>query len=133
MIPNIMQVLSGAIRDRRCVAIRYHDQRQVRVIEPHAVYSNERGELVLDGYQTRGFSASGRPPPFWRPFRLNKIAAVTVLKERFEARVTEGFSRNRLKYRNGCLAIVDDHQPAFQYPTQHMDMGPFLPEGPRRS
>jgi predicted DNA-binding transcriptional regulator YafY len=133
MLANIMQVLSGAIRERRCVAIRYHDQRQVRVIEPHAVYSNDRGELVLDGYQTRGFSSSGRPTPFWRPFRLKRISAITVLKERFEARVTEGFSPSRLKYRNGCLAIVEDSRPAFQYPTQHTDMGPFLPEGQRRS
>lgn len=132
MIPNIMQVLSGAIRERRCIAIRYHDQRQVRVVEPHAIYSNERGELVLDGFQTRGFSSSGRPPPFWRPFRLKKIAAITVLKERFEPRVAEGFSPNRLKYRSGCLAIIEDQPPAFQYPAQHSDMGPFLPEGWRR-
>jgi predicted DNA-binding transcriptional regulator YafY len=128
-----MQLLSQAVRDQCCVAIRYHDQRQVRVVEPHAIYSNDRGELVLDGFQTRGFSASGRPPPFWRPFRLKKISAITVLKERFEPRIAEGFSPNRLKYRNGCVAIVADRRPAFQYPTQHSDMGPFLPEGTRRS
>ncbi|UCH53356.1 MAG: WYL domain-containing protein [Pseudomonadota bacterium] len=132
MLANIMQVLSQAIRERHCIAIRYHDQRQVRVVEPHAVYSSDRGELVLDGYQTRGFSSSGRPTPFWRPFRLKRIAAITVLRENFEPRVAEGFSSSRLKYRNGCLAIVQDKRPAFQYPTQQTDMGPFLPDDRRR-
>jgi predicted DNA-binding transcriptional regulator YafY len=133
MLPNILQVLSQAIRDTRCVAIRYHDQRQIRVVEPHAIYSNERGDLVMDAYQTRGYSASGRPTPFWRPFRLKKITAVSVLKEGFEPRLSEGFSVNRLKYRSGLVAIVEDRQPAFTYPTQHAEIGPQLPEGVRRS
>jgi len=132
MLPNILHQLSQAIRDRRCVAVRYHDQRQVRVIEPHAIYSDERGDMVLDAYQTRGYSASGRPPPFWRPFRLKKIAALQILKEQFEPRTSEGFSTNRLKYRNGVVAIVQDHRPAFTYPTQQTEMGPFLPAHLRR-
>jgi hypothetical protein len=114
------------------VAVRYHDQRQVRVIEPHAIYTDERGDMVLDAYQTRGFSAAGRPPPFWRPFRLKKITALSILKEQFEPRTSEGFSTNRLKYRNGVVAIVQDNRPAFTYPAQQTEMGPFLPEHMRR-
>jgi len=133
MLPNIMQVLSQAIRDSHCVAIRYHDQRQVRVIEPHAIYMSDRGELLLDGYQTRGHSSSGRPPPFWRPFRLKKITAVSVLKEAFRPRVSEGFSPDRLKYKKGLVAVVqEDQAPAFRYPSKPDEMGPFLPEGIRR-
>jgi len=52
MIPNILQLLTAAIREKRCVAIRYHDQRHVRVIEPHAIYTHESGELVMDAFQT---------------------------------------------------------------------------------
>ena len=133
MLPNIMQVLSQAINDRRCVAIRYHDQRQVRVIEPHAIYMSDRGDLLLDAYQTRGHSSSGRPPPFWRPFRLKKITAVSVLKEAFRPRVSEGFSSERLKYKKGLVAVVQgDQTPAFHYPSKPEEMGPFLPEGVRR-
>ena len=134
MLPNSIQLISQAIKDRRCIAIRYHDQRQIRVIEPHAVYTDDRGELVLDGYQTRGFSASGRPAPFWRPFRLKKITAVSVLKEAFQPRVAEGFSANRLKYRSGLVAIVQDSQPAFGYvyPSQTTEIGPHLPDASRR-
>jgi len=88
----------------------------------------------MDGYQTRGHSASGRPPPFWRPFRLSKITAVSVLKETFQARVNEGFSASRLKYRSGLVAIVQDSQPAFAYvyPAQTTEIGPHLPDGLRR-
>ncbi|HYA37136.1 MAG TPA: WYL domain-containing protein [Candidatus Methylomirabilis sp.] len=134
MLPNSIQLISQAIKDRRCIAIRYHDQRQIRVVEPHAIYTDERGELVLDGYQTRGFSASGRPAPFWRPFRMKKITAVSVLKEAFQPRLAEGFSANRLKYRSGLVAIVQDTQPAFGYvyPAQTTEIGPHLPDGLRR-
>jgi len=134
MLPNSIQLISQAIKDRRCIAIRYHDQRQIRVVEPHAIYTDERGELVLDGYQTRGFSASGRPAPFWRPFRMKKITAVSVLKEAFQPRLAEGFSANRLKYRSGLVAIVQDTQPAFSYvyPAQTTEIGPHLPDGLRR-
>lgn len=134
MLPNTIQLISQAIKDKRCIAIRYHDQRQIRVVEPHAVYTDERGELAMDAYQTRGHSASGRPPPFWRPFRLNKITAVSVLKETFQPRLAEGFSANRLKYRSGLVAIVQDSQPSFGYvyPAQTTEIGPHLPEGQRR-
>jgi hypothetical protein len=131
---NILQVLSQAIRDRRCIAIRYHDQRQIRVVEPHAIYSGERGDLMLDAYQTRGYSASGRPPPFWRPFRLKKITAISVLKEVFSPRLAEGFSPDRLKYKAGLVSVVHlDASPAFMYPTQTTDVGPPLPVGMRRN
>ncbi|MBI3545520.1 MAG: WYL domain-containing protein [Gammaproteobacteria bacterium] len=129
MLPNAIQLISQAIKDKRCIAIRYHDQRQIRVVEPHAIYTDERGELVMDCYQTRGYSASGRPPPFWRPFRMKKITAVSVLKETFQPRITEGFSANRLKYRSGLVAIVQDSQPVFGYvyPSHTTEVGPHLP------
>jgi predicted DNA-binding transcriptional regulator YafY len=134
MLPNTIQLISQAIKDKRCIAIRYHDQRQIRVVEPHALYTDERGELALDAYQTRGHSASGRPPPFWRPFRLNKITAVSVLKETFQPRLAEGFSANRLKYRSGLVAIVQDTKPTFGYvyPAQTTEIGPHLPDGAGR-
>jgi predicted DNA-binding transcriptional regulator YafY len=112
MIPNILQLLTTAIREKRCVAVRYHDQRHVRVIEPHVIYTHESGELVMDAFQTRGYSASGRPPPFWRPFRLRKISAVSLLKENFETRLREGFARDKDRYRNGLVAMVDDRRQA---------------------
>jgi hypothetical protein len=132
MLPNILTLLTQAIREKRCIAVRYYDQRQIRVIEPHAIYTDDRGELIVDGYQTRGYSSSGRPTPFWRPFRMKKITAITLLKEFFEPRVAEGFSPDRLKYRNGLMAIVQDRRPTFTVPIQPVEVGPPLPTGLRR-
>jgi len=133
MVANILNILTKAISERRCIAIRYHDQRQVRVVEPHAIYSGDRGELILDGYQIRGYSSSGRPVPFWRPFRVKRITAISLLREGFSPRVSEGYSSSRLKYKNGLIAAVKvEEQPAFVYPIKAEEMGPFLPEGIRR-
>jgi hypothetical protein len=63
MLPNVLQVISRAIRERRCLAIHYDGQRQVRVVEPHAVYADEHDALVLDAYQIRGYSEAARPTP----------------------------------------------------------------------
>jgi predicted DNA-binding transcriptional regulator YafY len=148
MIPNILQVLTAAIREKRCVALRYHDQRHVRVVEPHAIYTHDSGELVMDAFQTRGYSSSGRPPPFWRPFRLKKINAISPLKENFETRREEGFSPEKDKYRKGPIAMVDDQRLASDIPAhtlasssprrnlytqpQPADCGPQLPKNPFR-
>jgi len=153
MIPNILQLMMRAIRDKHCVAIRYHDQRHVRVIEPHVIYTHESGELIVDAYQTRGYSSSGRPPPYWRPFRLKKINAVSLLKESFETRLTEGFSRDKDKYRRGLVAMIDDRRLVAKVPSEAMmankkqpvakprvpyghvqaeEVGPQLPKNPFR-
>jgi predicted DNA-binding transcriptional regulator YafY len=148
MIPNILQLLTTAIREKRCVAIRYHDQRHVRVIEPHAIYTHESGELVMDAFQTRGYSSSGRPPPFWRPFRLKKIGAISLLKENFETRLHEGFSHEKEKYRHGPVAMVDQQRKSGDVPARALiqsaarqqlytqpqaeDVGPQLPKNPFR-
>lgn len=124
---NILQVLTKAIKERRCVAIRYQDQRAVRVVEPHAIYSDEHSQLMLDAYQVRGHSSSGRPLPFWRPFRIKKIVDAEVLKEVFMPRTAEGFSAARLKYKNGLVAIVEVPHTPFAYPEAALEMGPPRP------
>lgn len=131
---NILQVLSRAIKERRCVALRYQDHRAVRVVEPHAIYSDEHSQIMLDAYQVRGYSSSGRPMPFWRPFRLKKITDVQILKDTFVPRTAEGFSTARLKYKNGLIAIVAAPQAAFAYPLEvARDIGPPRPAHLRRS
>lgn len=148
MIPNILKLLTTAIREKRCVAIRYHDQRHVRVVEPHAIYTHESGELVMDAFQTRGYSSSGRPPPFWRPFRLKKISAISSLKENFETRLKEGYSPDKDKYRNAPVAMVDNLGKGSNIPARALmqsgsrqklytqpqpeESGPQLPKNPFR-
>lgn len=138
MAQNILQLLTQAINERRCVAIRYRDQHQIRVIEPHVIYTDENGEIVVESFQTRGYSAAGRPTPFWRPFRLKKITAMSMLKETFAPRTAEGFSPNKLKYKHS-IAMVEDRATPYIFPFQQteanvqaQEMGPFLPKNPYR-
>ncbi len=134
MMQNILQLLTTAINEKHCVAIRYRDQHQIRIIEPHVIYTDENGEMVVDGFQTRGYSAGGRPTPFWRPFRLKKITALSVLKESFTPRTAEGFSSNKLKYKS-FIAMVEDNTRTFVYPFQQsamQEVGPPLPKNPFR-
>lgn len=130
---NILQILSRAIKERRCIAIRYQGQRPVRVVEPHAIYSDEQSQLMLDAYQIRGHSSSGRPPPFWRPFRVKKIDEVEVLKNVFMPRTAEGFSAARLKYKNGLVAIAEAPGAVFAQPEAAMEVGPPRPAHMRRA
>ncbi len=134
MIPNVLQVLSAAVKEKRCVAIRYHGQSNIRVIEPHAIYTAENGEIVVDGYQTRGYSSSGRLPPFWRPFRLKMINAVSLLRESFQTRTGEGFDASHERYRNRLLAMIDTRHAPFVLPLAAgaEEMGPHLPGNPHR-
>ncbi len=123
MLPNALQVVTRAIREQRCLAIHFDGQRDVRVVEPHAVYSDELDLLVLDAYQIRGYSEAGRPTPFWRPFPLGQITSISLLKESFAPRLREGFSPSRLKYRRGLVVVVDGEGAGF----------PLSPEGTRRT
>lgn len=132
MSPNVLQILSTAIKERRCLALYYDGQREVRVVEPHAIYSDEQG-LMLDAYQTRGYSSSARRPPYWRPFRIKKIDAVEVMKELFQPRTAEGFSAARSKYKQGLIAIVATPSTPFAYPEQTLEIGPPRPSHLRRS
>jgi len=126
MLPNVLQLISRAIRERRCLAIHYDDQRQVRVVEPHAVYTDERDELVLDAYQIRGHSESGRPTPFWRPLHLGRITSLSLLREHFAPRVLEGFTPNRPKYRRGLVVVIEDERSDFPPPSETRRPWDFL-------
>jgi predicted DNA-binding transcriptional regulator YafY len=134
MVPSILKVLAHAIKEKRCVTIRYHGQSHIRVLEPHAIYAAENGEILMDAFQTRGYSASGRPTPFWRPFRLKKISAISLLNETFETRVVEGFDAAKPRYKTKLYAMVDDRRRSFVAPPvlaqaqgYSDDVGPRLP------
>ncbi len=134
MSQNILQLLIGAVKAKHRVAIRYYDQPEIRVIEPHAIYTSEGGETIVDAYQIRGYSSSGRLPPFWRPFRLRKIGSVTILREPFTTRLAEGFMPHKPAYRRNLLMMVDHGGQAPHFPpAMRLDeVGPPRPSASLR-
>ncbi|WP_297392373.1 hypothetical protein [Acidiferrobacter sp.] len=129
MAGDVLSVFKEAVQSRCCCALRYRDQIQVRVVEPHAVYEDASGEIIVDCYQISGYSESGRTPPFWRPFRMRKVSAAALLKQTFAPRHSEGFSATRSRYRNGLICAVSDAgAPAMRAPAAPTaPVGPFRP------
>lgn len=128
MIQSITTLLVKAIKEKRRIAIRYRKQQDIRVFEPHAIYTDKQGDVVVDGYQIRGPSKAGRSAPFWRPYRVKNVSAISILKEVFEARTKEGFTPNKPRYSSGLLAIVEQNKPAFVHSAPTLQQaGPFLP------
>ncbi len=115
MIPNILEILSAAIINKRCVAVRYKGQTQTRFIEPHILYRTKSGRYVVESYQIRGHSAGGRLPPFWRPFQLKKITTVQVLEELFNPRVVEGFQTIRKMVTSEIIGVVEMAENEYFY------------------
>lgn len=122
----VFKVLTNAIKQRLCVSIRYRDQTRARIVEPHAIYTDEHGNLIADCYQIRGYSSGRRPTPFWRLFWLVKIADPELLDEPFSPRILEGFSSGKQRYRSGLVAVVrEETAPA----AEHRGPDPVLPKG----
>jgi predicted DNA-binding transcriptional regulator YafY len=92
MIPNLYKTIASAIRNKRRIVIRYSGRSRSRVVEPHALYKSEDGEVSLLAYQVRGYHSSKRNGSFWRPFQLRKIDAIHVSHELFEPRLSHGYS-----------------------------------------
>ena len=134
-VPQVaaLQVLLAGVKQKRRVAIRYRDQERSRVVEPHVIYTDNQREVVAECYQIRGYSAAGRPTPFWRPFRIKKIAEAALLNESFAPRFREGFSPEKVKYRTSLMAMVGEQTESFVLPGVAPEAaGPPLPKIPRR-
>jgi hypothetical protein len=74
-----------------------------RVGEPHILYESSAGKVLVDLYQTDGYSSSGRPP-MWRPVALADIRSLVVLDDSFEPRPTYN-PDNRTRYRRIICAV----------------------------
>ncbi|MDH3637768.1 MAG: WYL domain-containing protein [Gammaproteobacteria bacterium] len=91
MLPNIKEVVSAAIRNKRRLLLRYDSRSHTRVVEPHLLYRSENGALTMVAYQISGYHSSKRRGTFWRPFQLKKVDSVYVMNDVFETRNAQGY------------------------------------------
>jgi hypothetical protein len=103
---GVLNLLIEAIKTRRCAIIRYDGQQQIRVVEPHVIYTDDADNIVVECMQTRGQSDPDAAFPFWQPFYLKKINSVFLLNIAFEPRLQEGFRPDAESYKKGLLAMV---------------------------
>lgn len=106
MIPNLSKMLASAIRNKRRIVIRYGGKSRSRVVEPHALFKSDAGEMGLLGYQVRGYHSPKRNENFWRPFQLKKVDSIYVSQELFEPRLGHGYAAVFRNIRGQVLASV---------------------------
>lgn len=77
-------LLCEAIRSRTVVQFHYSAEKSpgIRVVEPHMIAYNRRGNLILSGWYLRGASESATGEG-WREYLLEGMTSVTVLSARF--------------------------------------------------
>ena len=112
---DVLNLLIEATKSRRCAIIRYDGQQQIRVVEPHAIYTDATGNIIVDCLQTRGYSGPDTTFPFWQGFYLKKITSVFLLAIRFEVRLAEGFRPDHEDYQQGLLAIASRAASSIKY------------------
>ena len=70
-----LQKLVPATTDRKVLAFEYDGK--ARLVEPHAVGINKKGEAVMRGFQFTGDSATSASA--WKLFTVSKMEALTIL------------------------------------------------------
>ncbi len=109
MIHNAPRLVAIAIRYRRRLIMRYANQPQARVIEPHILYRAPDGMLGMIAYQLKGNqdeTADARRGTFWRPFLLEKIEGIYVAEDTFMPRDRQGYATVKALLRGEVLAQV---------------------------
>ncbi len=91
MLPNIREIVSSAIRNKRRLLLRYDGRSHTRVVEPHLLYRAQNGAVTMVAYQISGYHSSKRQGTFWRPFQLKKIDSLYVMNDVFTARTAQGY------------------------------------------
>ena len=115
MIPNLYKTIASAIRNKRRVVIRYSGRPRSRVVEPHALFKSEDGEVSLLGYQVRGYHSSKRNGSFWRPFQLKKIDNIHVSQELFEPRLSHGYAAVSRSIKGQMMTALDCEPDEYRY------------------
>ena len=73
------ELLTSAINNRKVVTFTYDEK--PRMIEPHAVGTDSKGDIVLRGFQIDGESQTS--PRAWKLFKAEKIVDLEVTNVTF--------------------------------------------------
>src|SRR5436190_19156711 len=80
---STQSVLCEAIRSHKSVRFWYDDPAPgVRIVEPHMIAYNKKGNLAFSAWFLRGESASGEGQG-WREYLLDNISSLSVLDDGF--------------------------------------------------
>jgi hypothetical protein len=101
-----IDVLSSAIRDKHICAIQVRGEKSERIVEPHIVYEASNGNLLLDFWQTDGYSSSGNLPS-WKRLIIADIIGVKITGNHFQTRQKEGYNPSNKKRYSRTICCVE--------------------------
>jgi len=87
-------LLCEAISQRRSVSLWYGGGS--RLVDPHIVYESSTGKILVDAYQTSGYSESDESVE-WKRFEVDQISSLQLLDRTFSVR-TDYIPSNRKRY-----------------------------------
>ena len=67
--------LRDAIAEKHIVYLRGKNDLGERTVEPHIIYQASNGKILVDFYQTAGYSSSGNLPS-WRRLSVDDITSL---------------------------------------------------------
>ncbi|MDD4151541.1 MAG: hypothetical protein PHR68_02925 [Candidatus Gracilibacteria bacterium] len=100
---NTLEALTKAIKEKKVIEFDYKLE-GTRLGNSHAIYRHiKTRNILLDLYQTKGYSSSNENIPGWREFDINEISKINILSEVFN--VANGYNRNSERYNNYIAKI----------------------------
>lgn len=105
--PNTLRILTQAIQEKRCVAIRCDGKNRLVTIEPHVIYTDAHNNIVVDCFQKSNADKNDEREGFWNAINWRKINAVFWLNTFFTPRINQGFIEADDKYQTGLVAMVN--------------------------
>jgi hypothetical protein len=98
---SIQDQLCGAISNKRKTRIRVSNEPSAREIDPHIVYEASTGNVLVNCFQTGGYSKSGKLPN-WRYQVVADITSVEILEECFSVHKDFNPSNKEMYVRTIC-------------------------------
>lgn len=115
MTTHTSKIILFSIRNRRRILLRYGGRSKSRIVEPHMLYETKQGQLILLGYQVRGYHSSRRNSSYWRPFQLSKIEAIHLTEETFQSRSEYGYTTITRNLNGNVILAVERDQSRYCY------------------
>ncbi len=106
MTADILKRLRQSIREKRCAVLRCAGHQHVRVVEPHVIYTDKDGTVVLGCFQVRGPGNAGVNAVTWQLLQLRQIESVFLLDIAFAVRTDRGFDPGSPEFQRSLIAIV---------------------------